>query len=66
MELFNLKGILSAKNHVVIELIPQGRSCELGAWKLRKRAKIYAVYGPGTDKEDIDAYGPYERAQEKI
>jgi hypothetical protein len=52
MHLLEFPHELSSQNHIVVELVPQARSCELRARKARKGVKVLAVYNDANIVKD--------------
>lgn len=44
MQFFYLEGVVTLANYIVVELVPQSRSRELGAGEFGQRAEINAIY----------------------
>lgn len=51
VQLLYLEGVASLADHIVVELVPQGCSCEFRAGKFREGTKVDTVH-PASNKRE--------------
>jgi hypothetical protein len=56
VQLLYLEGIMALQDHIIVELVPQGCSRELGTGELGKRTKVDAIRSASNKYEQKNRY----------